>query len=91
MTAGPLAPGARKQIPRGGHVLGVYGRTDSERGVFKAPANEVLRGVLDLEFAIADNTHEVLHRRGVNVIRNFPGRGIRNWGARTISSNALWK
>ena len=84
-------PGPPRLIPPGGHVLGVYARTDSERGVFKAPANEVLRGVLDLEFAIDDATQDVLNPRGVNVTRNFPGRGIRVWGARTISSNALWK
>jgi uncharacterized protein len=69
----------------------VYARTDSERGIFKAPANEVLRGVLDLEFAIDDNTQDVLTPGGVNVTRNFPGRGIRVWGACTISSNSLWK
>jgi uncharacterized protein len=83
--------GARKLIPPGGHSLGVYARTDSERGVFKSPANETLRGVLDLEFDINDNTQDTLNPRGVNVIRQFPGRGIRIWGARTITSNALWK
>ena len=83
--------GARKLVPPGGHVLGVYARTDTERGVFKAPANEVLRGVLDLQVDINDNTQDVLNPKGVNVVRSFPGRGIRVWGARTISSNALWK
>jgi len=83
--------GARKLIPPGGHVLGVYARSDSERGVFKAPANETLRGVLDLEYDINDETQDVLNPRSVNVIRQFPGRGIRVWGARTLTSNALWK
>jgi uncharacterized protein len=83
--------GAPVLIPPGGHILGVYARTDSERGVFKAPANEALRGVLDLEFAIDDNTQGLLNPIGVNVTRNFPGRGFRVWGARTLSSNALWK
>lgn len=83
--------GARKLIPPGGHVLGVYARTDNERGVFKAPANEVLRGVLDLEYDINDNTQDTLNPMGVNVIRSFPGRGIRVWGARTITSDSLWK
>jgi phage tail sheath protein FI len=72
-------------------VLGVYARSDAERGVFKAPANEILRGALDLEFDIDDNTQDNLNPKGVNVTRNFPGRGIRVWGARTIASNALWK
>lgn len=83
--------GARKTVPPGGHVLGVYARTDVERGVFKAPANETLRGALELEFDINDDTQSVLNPRGVNAIRQFPGRGIRIWGARTMSSNALWK
>jgi phage tail sheath protein FI len=83
--------GARKLIPPGGHALGVYARTDSERGVFKAPANETLRGVLDLEYDINDNNQDVLNPRGVNAIRRFPGRGIRVWGARTLTSDALWK
>jgi phage tail sheath protein FI len=83
--------GARKLVPPGGHTLGVYSRTDSERGVFKAPANETLRGVLALENDITDNDQSALNPRGVNVIRSFPGRGIRIWGARTLTSNALWK
>jgi phage tail sheath protein FI len=83
--------GARKTVPPGGHVLGVYARTDVDRGVFKAPANETLRGALQLEFDINDRTQETLNPRGVNAIRQFPGRGIRVWGARTLSSNPLWK
>jgi len=83
--------GARRKIPPGGAVLGIYARSDSERGVFKAPANEVVRGALDLEYNIDEGTQGVLNPRGVNVIRQFPGRGIRVWGARTLSSDALWK
>jgi uncharacterized protein len=90
VTADPRT-GARTLVPPGGHVLGVYARTDIERGVFKAPANEILRGALALEYEVTDNVHDVLNPRGVNVVRNFPGRGIRVWGARTLSSNALWK
>jgi len=83
--------GARRTVPSGGHVLGVYARTDIERGVFKAPANEIVRGALDVRFEINDNTQGVLNPRGVNVIRSFPARGIRVWGARTLSSDSLWK
>ena len=86
----PLS-GARVTVPPGGHVLGIFARTDIERGVFKAPANEVVRGALDVLYDINNNTHDVLNPRGVNAIRRFPGRGIRLWGARTISSNGLWK
>jgi len=83
--------GARRTVPPGGYVLGVYARTDIERGVFKAPANETLRGVLELEFDINDATQDILNPGGVNVIRQFPGRGILVWGARTMTSNTLWK
>ena len=90
VTADPRT-GARKLTPPGGHVLGVYARSDTERGVFKAPANEIVRGALALEYEINDQTQDDLNPRGVNVVRSFPGRGIRVWGARTITSNALWK
>ena len=83
--------GARKLVPPGGHALGVYARTDTERGVFKAPANETVRGALALAADINDAAQGDLNPKGVNVIRSFPGRGIRIWGARTMSSNGLWK
>jgi phage tail sheath protein FI len=83
--------GARTKVPPGGYVCGIYARSDNTRGVFKAPANETVLGALDLEFNIDQGTQEVLNPRGVNVIRRFPGRGIRVWGARTLSSDSLWK
>lgn len=83
--------GERRKIPPGGAALGIYARSDAERGVFKAPANEVVRGALDLEYHIDEHTQEILNPRGANVIRQFPGRGIRVWGARTLSSDPLWK
>jgi phage tail sheath protein FI len=83
--------GAREIVPPGGYILGVYARTDAERGVFKAPANEVVRGALDLKFQINEGTQDILNPQGVNATRVFPGRGIRVWGARTLSSNGLWK
>ncbi len=82
---------ARRKVPPGGHMLGIYARTDVERGVFKAPANEVVRGALDLEYAVDEATQDLLNPRGVNAIRNFPGRGTLLWGARTLSSNSLWR
>jgi Bacteriophage tail sheath protein len=80
-------------IPPTGHIAGVIARVDAERGVHKAPANEELRGVTGLEFSIADSTQDVLNPRGVNAIRDFraAGRGIRVWGARTMSSDPEWK
>ena len=83
--------GARKLIPPGGPVLGVYARTDIERGVFKSPANEIVRGALALQNNLTDNDQDTLNPRGVNAIRSFPSRGIRVWGARTLTSNGLWK
>jgi len=90
IVSDPLS-GARVRVPPGGHVLGIYARTDTERGVFKAPANEIVRGALDVHYEISDNTQDVLNPQGVNAIRVFPTRGIRVWGARTLSSNGLWK
>ena len=83
--------GVPKFVPPGGHVAGIYARSDTERGVFKAPANEVVRGALELEFEVTDGGQAILNPRGVNVIRAFPGRGRRVWGARTLSDNTLWK
>jgi phage tail sheath protein FI len=90
ITAEP-GSGTRTLTPPGGHVLGIYARTDSERGVFKAPSNEVVRGALDVEFSVTDAVQNVLNPKGINVIRSFPGRGIRVWGARTMASDAEWK
>jgi uncharacterized protein len=83
--------GARKKIPPGGAVCGIYALTDNTRGVWKAPANEVVAGAIDLEYDINTGTQELLNPRGVNVIRRFPGRGIRVWGARTLAADPLWK
>jgi len=80
-----------KLIPPGGHIAGIYARSDVERGVHKAPANEVVRGARDLQFAIGKPEQDILNPIGVNVIRSFPNRGIRVWGARTTSSDPLWK
>ena len=83
--------GGRKLIPPGGAACGIYALTDNTRGVFKAPANETVAGAIDLEFDIDQGTQELLNPRGANAIRRFPGRGIRVWGARTMSSDPLWK
>ena len=83
--------GTRTLTPPGGHVLGMYARTDNERGVFKAPANEVVRGALGVEFNITDPIQDVLNPQGVNVIRSFPARGVRVWGSRTLGTGNEWK
>jgi phage tail sheath protein FI len=83
--------GLQRLVPPGGHAAGIYARSDTERGVHKAPGNEPVRGAVDLEFQINKGEQDILNPRGVNVIRAFPGRGIRVWGARTLSSDMLWK
>jgi hypothetical protein len=77
-------------VPPCGHLAGVYARTDASRGVHKAPANEVLEGVLDLERPITNTQQDYLNPRRVNCLRSFPGRGIRVWGARTLSGQPDW-
>ena len=78
-------------FPPSGAMAGIYARTDIERGVHKAPANEVIRGCTGLSCAYNEGEQDILNPMGVNLIRAFTGRGIRVWGARTISSNGLWK
>ena len=77
--------------PPSGYVTGIYARSDTERGVHKAPANEKVRTVLELQLTISKGEQDILNPKGINCIRSFPGRGIRVWGARTISPDPLWK
>jgi uncharacterized protein len=88
----PSIPG-ELLIPPSGHVAGICARTDIERGVHKAPANEVVRGAVELEFMLTKQDQAVLNPRGVNCTRDFraDGRGIRLWGARTMASDKEWK
>ncbi len=83
--------GRPMRVPPSGHVAGVWARTDEERGVHKAPANEVIRGANGLAFQITHAEQGELNRNGINCIRAFPGRGIRIWGARTLSSDPEWR
>ena len=78
-------------MPPSGAMAGVYARSDTERGVFKAPANEVVRGAVGLSSLYGKGEQDILNPKGVNLIRTFTGQGIRVWGARTASSNSLWK
>lgn len=78
-------------IPPSGHVAGVYARTDNERGVHKAPANEIVRGALGLRYQISRGEQDILNPRGINCIRLMQGNGIRIWGARTLSSDPSWR
>lgn len=82
--------GSPRFIPPCGHIAGVVARCDQRTGVHKAPANEALEGVVDLEVSLTDTDQALLNPQGVNALRAFPGRGIRVWGARTLSRNAAW-
>ncbi len=78
-------------IPSSGSVMGIYARTDTTRGVHKAPANEVIRACVGLDCQYGAGEQDVLNPKGVNLIRAFPGQGIRVWGARTATSDPNWK
>ena len=78
-------------FPPSGAMAGIYARSDNSRGVHKAPANEVVRGCTGLSCNYNVGEQDILNPIGVNLIRALPGQGIRVWGARTISSNGLWK
>ncbi|MFD5753286.1 phage tail sheath family protein [Streptomyces sp. NPDC127033] len=85
------AGGKTRLIPPSGHVAGIWARNDFERGVHKAPANEVVRGAVELETQVTRGEQDLLNPLGINCIRSFPGRGIRVWGARTLSSDPAWR
>jgi phage tail sheath protein FI len=86
----PLS-GQARFVPPSGHMAGIWARNDDTRGVHKAPANEVVRGAISLALNLTKAEHDQLNPNGINCIRAFPGRGIRVWGARTISSDPSWR
>jgi len=88
-VAGP--DGRPMPIPPSGYMAGIWARNDNERGVHKAPANEVVRGALAPAAAITKGEQDTLNPVGVNCIRSFTGRGVRVWGARTLSSDPAWR
>jgi hypothetical protein len=78
-------------LPPSGFVTGIYARSDVERGVHKAPANEVVRLATGFEILLNKGQQEALNPLGINCLRFFEGRGFRVWGARTITSDPEWK
>jgi phage tail sheath protein FI len=89
-------------VPPGGHIAGIYARSDRARGVHKAPANEGIADIVTrdvdatrrpLEFTFGKGERDILNPRGINALADFrsDGRGIRVWGARTLSSDPLWR
>lgn len=92
----PLFGSSRKQpaeiaLPPSGFVAGIYARNDTEHGVHKPPANLEVLGALRFERNINSAEQETLNALGVNCLRAFTGRGLRVWGARTVSNDPEWK
>jgi phage tail sheath protein FI len=84
----PLSPKDLVNVPPSGHLAGIYARTDATRGVHKAPANEPIRGALNLTYRLTDAEQGELNQAGVNCLRFFPREGILVWGARTVAEAA---
>jgi len=82
---------AEVDLPPSGFIAGIYARNDIQKGVHKAPANEVVLGALRFEIPLNKGHQDVLNPEGINALRYFEGRGYRVWGARTISSDPEWK
>lgn len=84
--------GRRKRVvPPSAFVAGVYARCDHRDGVHKPPANEVLEGVIDLEVHLSDAHLGLLNSQNINCVKAMATRGIRIWGARTLSSDTQWR
>ena len=88
--ADPIS-GRKTDLPPSGFVAGICARVDIERGVWKPPANEVVRLAVGFERPISQVEQSQLNPEGVNCLRSFDGRGLRLWGARTLSSDPEWK
>jgi uncharacterized protein len=78
-------------VPPSAFMAGIWSRSDAERGVHKAPANEIVRGALGPAYEVTSNEQDTLNPIGINCIRTFTNRGVRVWGARTLSSDADWR
>jgi phage tail sheath protein FI len=83
--------GATRDIPPSGHVAGQFAAADFEVGVHKAPANVELSWVQDVTVQVNESRHGLMNSAGINAIRAIPGRGIRLYGARTLSSDSDWR
>ena len=86
-VADPLKPaGTRISVPPSGHLAGIYARSDAQRGVHKAPANEVIMGALGVRYKVSKILQKTLNPKAVNCVRLFDGT-IMVWGARTLASD----
>lgn len=83
--------GERLVVPPSGHVAGVFARCDEEMGVHRAPANEVVEGAEDLSLLLRDEDVGYLNSEGINCLKSLSTRGLRVWGARTMSSDPQFR
>jgi hypothetical protein len=84
-VANPRDNGKPIFVPPCGHMMGIWCQTDETRGIYKAPANVVPRGVLGLAYETNFREQELLNPMGINCIRKFKDRGTLVWGARTLA------
>jgi phage tail sheath protein FI len=84
----PFEPAKLVNVAPAGHIAGIWARTDATRGVHKAPANEIVRGAVNLSHRLTHQEQGVLNPEGVNVIRFFSQQGIVVWGARTVADGS---
>lgn len=89
----PLDPVGAKtvRIPPSGAVCGCIALTDAEKGIFHAPANTLIQGAVGVSDKVTDEEYEFLYSAGINLLKYFPGKGIKIWGARTLSSDPNWR
>jgi phage tail sheath protein FI len=83
--------GSPTLIPPGGHIAGIYARSDTNENVAKDPANEQILGISSLQLPINNELQAVLNPIGVNCLRYFKGQGNLVWGGRTTSRDPDWK
>jgi phage tail sheath protein FI len=91
VTIDPESTDRFRTVPPSGFVAGVFARTDRERGVYKAPGNERVAGIVGLSQSYTQRRQDLLNPGAVNLIRAFPGRGTRIWGARNATDDVTWR
>jgi len=79
------------RIPPSGAICGSIVMTDGEYGIYHAPANCIIQGSVGLSKKITQGEHSELYDKGINVLKYFPGSGVKIWGAKTLSSNIDWR
>ena len=92
--ADPLAPPDKPGLtarPPSGHIAGIFARSDNQRGVHKAPANETIRGAVDVDYLMNDTEQGLLNAININCLRVFPGQAPMVWGARTLTDGTPWR